>query len=252
MTNGSASTELAPDGFAPHPVQWSPDRVRRFWDHSSTNPAMDDIYFAREVGKSLVNHVARKIRIGGAVDIGCGHGDLMDILMKRGHEVFGIDQSPATVEQVQRRFAGRKGFKGAVRDDGGIALPDESADTAFMVEVVEHLDDRALANLLREAHRIVRPGGHLVLTTPNEENLRGFESMCPECGCIFHRVQHVRSWSATSLTEHVRRFGFEPVSAKATVLAPFTGPMGFAYRTAYRLVRKRNPHLVYIGRRGKQ
>ena len=145
--------------------------------------------------------------------------DLMDILMKRGHEVFGIDQSPATVEQVQRRFAGRKGFKGAVRDDGGIALPDESADTAFMVEVVEHLEDRALANLLREAHRIVRPGGHLVLTTPNEENLRGFESMCPECGCIFHRVQHVRSWSATSLTEHVRRFGFEPVSAAEASVA---------------------------------
>lgn len=235
--------------FAPHAIQWSPEHVRRFWDHYSTNPAMEDIYFAKIVGRSLINYVSRRIRIGTAVDIGCGRGDLIDLLLKRGSEVYGVDQSPASIAQVKQRFERVPRFKGAALADRKIDLPDSSVDTGFLVEVVEHLQDEPLANAVSEAHRVVRPGGHLVLTTPNEEDLRASESMCPECGSIFHRVQHVRSWSAASLSSYMERLGFDTVAAGSTVLTPFRGPLGVAYGLAYRAIRKREPHLIYIGRR---
>lgn len=240
---------MEPEAFLPHPIEWSPERVRRFWDHYSANPAMEEIYFAKMVGPSLINYVNKLIAIGTVADIGCGRGDLMDLLLKRGHDVYGVDQSPASVDEVRKRFGGFSHFKGASLIEGEIDLPDRTVDTGFLIEVVEHLSDDALATALSEAHRVIRPGGHLVLTTPNQEDLRASETMCPECGSIFHRVQHVRAWSAESLTEELQRFGFEPVSAEGTVLAPYTGPLGGAYRLAYRLVRKRKPHLVYIGRR---
>lgn len=210
---------------------------------------MEDVYFAREVGRSLLNYVSKRIGIGTAVDIGCGRGDLIELLIKRGNDVYGVDQSPSSIDQVQKRFAGEPRFKGAARIDGAIQLPDCSVDAGFMVEVVEHLDDGALGKALGEAHRIIRRGGHLVLTTPNEENLALSETMCPECGSIYHRVQHVRSWSAQTLSEWVRPFGFEMVSAEATVLSRYSGPLGLAYALVYRAIRKRKPHLIYIGRR---
>jgi 2-polyprenyl-3-methyl-5-hydroxy-6-metoxy-1,4-benzoquinol methylase len=235
--------------FEPHQLDWTPEHVRRFWDYSSTQPGIEDAYFAKAVGKSLVKLVGGKIRIGSAADIGCGRGDLIEILLNSGHGAYGVDQSPASVEQVQERFAGRAGFRGAARSDGKIQLPDASVDTAFMLEVVEHLADDALSSLLGEAQRIIRPGGHLVLTTPNDEVLGQSQTMCPECGSIFHRMQHVRSWSAEGLSRRAADAGFRTVWVEATVLAPYTGALGLAYRLGYRAIRKRNPHLVYIGER---
>ena len=237
------------DSVVPHEIEWTPERVKRFWDFYSSNPAMADSYFARMVGPSLLSYVGKRIKIGTAVDIGCGPGDLIGLLTQRGHDAYGVDSSPASIAQVEERFAGTPHFKGTAMNDGTIDLPDGTADTAFMVEVVEHMDDEALGGALSEAKRILRPGGHLVLTTPNEENLDASRTMCPECGGIYHRIQHVRSWSSRTLSDYVARFGFDSVSCRGTVLSPYSGPLGLLYKTAYPMVRGRKPHLIYIGRK---
>ena len=48
---------------------------------------------------------------------------------------------------------------------GGLPLPDASIDLAYSVEVIEHLEDQFA--FMREVHRILRPGGRAVVTTPN-------------------------------------------------------------------------------------
>jgi SAM-dependent methyltransferase len=234
-----------------HPIEWTPERVKRFWDFYSSNPALEDSYFARMVGRSLLAFVSKRIEIGSAVDIGCGPGDLIELLLAAGHRAWGADSSPSSLDRVRSRFEGQSGFQGATMMElGKISLPSESVDTAFMLEVVEHMDDSALGASLTEAGRVLRKDGHLVLTTPNEENLDANKTMCPECGCVYHRIQHVRAWSAASLRAYVEPFGFTTVTCEATVLSPYTGPLGLLYRTVYPMIRHRRPHLVYIGRKG--
>ena len=53
----------------------------------------------------------------------------------------------------------------AVDLDGGLPLPDASVDLAYSVEVLEHLEDQFA--FLREVHRVLRPGGRFIVTTPN-------------------------------------------------------------------------------------
>ena len=231
-----------------HDLEWTPERVKRFWDFYSNNPGLEDAYFARMVGESLLKFVERRITIGEAVDIGCGQGDLIGFLLGSDHEAIGADSSPASLEVVRRRFQNNPRFKGAIQMEAGrIDLPSGSADTAFLLEVVEHMEDEVLGAALDEAIRLLRPGGHLVLSTPNEEDLEASRIICPECAAIFHRVQHVRSWSAETLRRHLEDRGLTTIACEATVLSPYQGPLGVLYRRFYPWVRGRQPHLIYIG-----
>ena len=229
-----------------HDLEWTPQQIRDFWDYYSGNPAVADQYFAGLMGRSLLDYVQRRIRIGTAVDVGCGRGHLLKLMMKRGSDVYGADQSPLSVEEVRSELAGMPQFK-----DVGVGtrgLPDAIADTVFMVEVVEHLNETALTDALEEARRLLKPGGHLVLTTPNEENLDQAKIMCPDCGAVFHQMQHVRSWSATSLAERLSTGGFRCLSSEGTALTPYSGILNVIYRSLYFLRhRGRRPNLIYIG-----
>ncbi|HEY7484010.1 MAG TPA: hypothetical protein VH912_06060 [Streptosporangiaceae bacterium] len=46
---------------------------------------------------------------------------------------------------------------------------------------------------------LLRPSGYLIVTTPNRERLASKDVLCPSCGTIFHRGQHVRTVDAEQL-----------------------------------------------------
>jgi 2-polyprenyl-3-methyl-5-hydroxy-6-metoxy-1,4-benzoquinol methylase len=97
-------------------------------------------------------------------------------------------------------------------------LPDASFDVAVMTEVLEHLREYP-ARSLAEIHRILRPGGLLVLTTPNAAYLKNRlrlalgRSVYTPLGDWLHglpHARHAREYTASELLTLVRHTGFEP------------------------------------------
>jgi 2-polyprenyl-3-methyl-5-hydroxy-6-metoxy-1,4-benzoquinol methylase len=96
-----------------------------------------------------------------ALDAGCGTGPFSRALHERGAHVVALDLGPRLVTGVKRRY-GIRAVIGTL-----LALPFASGtfDVVLSSEAIEHTADPVAATL--ELCRVVKPGGHLVLSTPN-------------------------------------------------------------------------------------
>jgi SAM-dependent methyltransferase len=105
------------------------------------------------------------------VDIGAGRGELVVAATELGATAVGIEYSEAAVELSRRTLAAHGDPAGArveLADARALPLPDADADLVTMLDVIEHLTPREQAAVLREALRVLRPGGRiLVHTFPN-------------------------------------------------------------------------------------
>jgi SAM-dependent methyltransferase len=93
------------------------------------------------------------------LDVGCGFGGMIRELERYG-PAAGVDIFPDAIEYCRRR-----GIED-VREASAYELPwpDQSFDAVTFFDCIEHLDDDVAA--LRESHRVLRPGGHVVVTVP--------------------------------------------------------------------------------------
>lgn len=236
--------------FVPHRVAWTREKSARFWDAVSSHLSIDENYFSAMVGSSLVRAVRSEgVDLSGRVlDFGCGLGDLIGRLIEHGVRAEGADFSPSSVARVNQRFEGQPAFGGAhVIASIPTTLPSASFDTIFFIETIEHLLEDDLTATVAELRRLLRTGGTVIVTTPNEEKMGLNEVVCPDCGCIFHRVQHVRTWSPRGLTEFMARSGFERVATRTMYLQDRWWKSLLLARAA-RFLGKPLPHLIYIGR----
>ena len=216
--------------------------VKAYWDYESQFP---DNFFAYRFGDAIVDKLLPYIPTAGSVlDYGCGPGNLIEKLLKHDLRVAGLDFSPATREAVIQRFRDDRKFTGAFepKDLGNRA---ESFDAVIVVEVVEHLYDAQLDELLNNILKLLRPGGTAIFTTPNEEKLEDSYILCPTSGQLFHRWQHVRSWSSESLGNYLSSHGYELEKC-------FTTDFCITFNTGNKLKPgKKLPHLVAIANKPK-
>jgi SAM-dependent methyltransferase len=98
------------------------------------------------------------------VDVGCGRGDFLGRMKTLGWNVLGIEPDPVSAALAERR--GIPVFRGTLNE---AALPDATADQVVMSHVLEHLYDPH--SVIYECFRILRPGGRLVISTPNADSL---------------------------------------------------------------------------------
>ncbi|HEY2407141.1 MAG TPA: methyltransferase domain-containing protein [Polyangiaceae bacterium] len=103
------------------------------------------------------------VRGGTLVDVGCGAGALREHVRDRCERYVGADAIrhdgfPADAEFVKVDL-----------DTGSVGLSDGSCDLVLCLETIEHVENpRAL---MRELVRLARPGGWILVTTPNQLNL---------------------------------------------------------------------------------
>jgi SAM-dependent methyltransferase len=99
------------------------------------------------------------------LDVGCGRGVILGALADRGFEVHGVEISAEAARGADPRAEIRIARK---LSDAGYA--DETFDEVIIWHVLEHLDDPRGA--IEEIHRILRPGGRLIVAVPNFGSLQ--------------------------------------------------------------------------------
>lgn len=107
--------------------------------------------------------MAGDVRGTRVLDVGCAAGAMSALLLDRGAEVVGVDVSERLVEIARRDLGGRATFHAA---DVGLPMPflaDGSFDLVTASLVLHYLRDWAVP--LREFHRVLRPGGALLIST---------------------------------------------------------------------------------------
>jgi 2-polyprenyl-3-methyl-5-hydroxy-6-metoxy-1,4-benzoquinol methylase len=235
-----------PAGYEFH--EWRPNEVSRFWDFvAQTQP---DAYFAHRVGGNVVRNFRELIRGSNEiVDFGCGSGRFLEYLAREGRRVAGYDSSPESLEQTRGRLAGYENFVGAY-GPGSLNELSGRFDLAFCLEVVEHLYDPELSEAFADIRAVLSADGHLVITTPNDEDLSEGWICSPESGRIFHRWQHVRSWTADSLQARLEIEGFEVVSNQlCNAEALGFRPRSLAVRAGFSVLRRRPRNLFAVARK---
>ncbi|MGH9353853.1 MAG: class I SAM-dependent methyltransferase [Terriglobia bacterium] len=96
------------------------------------------------------------------LDVGCGAGQLVGELMRRGYEAWGVDVSEAMVGYAREHYQIDR-FRAA--DIENLPFPDGTFDAVMCLGVMEYLNQDEAA--LREMRRVLKPGGRAVITTPS-------------------------------------------------------------------------------------
>lgn len=102
---------------------------------------------------------------GKLIELGCGMGFLLKAFAEDGWDVTGIEPDRGFCEYIEKK-QGLKALPTILEDSG---IPENSVDVVVFLHVIEHVPD-PLATL-EAIHRVLKPGGHLVLETPRYDSL---------------------------------------------------------------------------------
>jgi len=139
---------------------------------------------------------------GKLLEVGCGSGRFLNRMRRAGWEVQGTDFDPAVAARVKEKY----GLRVDVGNLAALRYPADSYDVVAMSQVIEHVHDpRAL---LAECFRVLRPGGRLVLTTPNALGLAHRQYGCHWRG--LEPPRHLHLFTPAALKRCARTGGFEP------------------------------------------
>jgi 2-polyprenyl-3-methyl-5-hydroxy-6-metoxy-1,4-benzoquinol methylase len=158
------------------------------------------ISLLREMGEGMILWCPSKWR-GRLLDVGCGSGALLRNFAQLGWDVHGIEADPNAVT-VARNVLGVDVRSGTI-ESGGFAAG--CFDVVTMSHVIEHLPDPITS--LTECYRTLRPGGHLVVVTPNCESWA--RRLFGRNWAAWELPRHFFLFSARTLKTCAERAGFE-------------------------------------------
>ena len=101
------------------------------------------------------------------LDLGCGRGEWLELLQKNSIAAMGVDLDTGMLEacqQINLKVQCQDALESLKR------LQDSSASVVSAFHLVEHLPFDRVKDLVAECHRVLKPGGLLLMETPNPEN----------------------------------------------------------------------------------
>jgi len=139
------------------------------------------------------------VTIPRVLDIGCAIGSLLAKLRERGWETTGVEISGPQAEYC--RLKRQLDVRNLPLEENH--FPAGSFNVILASHLIEHLNDPA--DLVREVHRILVPGGHFLVTTPN---IAGFQARLFRDRWRSAIFDHIYLFSVKTLSRLLREQGF--------------------------------------------
>lgn len=135
------------------------------------------------------------------LEVGCGDGRIINNLIGKYECVCGLDISQKALEKVKTNKV-----QGSIEN---LPFPNNSFDLVICSEVIEHLPYNIYNKSLEELERVSKK--NIIISVPNNENLKYRMIKCPQCGCIFHRYRHLRSFNEKQLGKLFNTFQIKKI-----------------------------------------
>jgi 2-polyprenyl-3-methyl-5-hydroxy-6-metoxy-1,4-benzoquinol methylase len=187
--------------------------------------------FWHEAKFRLIQRVAIPGKNDRVLDAGCGSGTISNFLSNYAGSVTGIDSNPSAIDYARDVFkAPNLQFRLGQFDD---LKGDKPFDKIYCIEVIEHLYEHQVADVLELFYKMTNPGGQLFLTTPN------YRSAWPLIERILDRYSLVAKLDEAQHVTHFtkRKLGIvsERAGWKVAQIGTFNGFAPFVAPISYRL-----------------
>ena len=183
--------------------------------------------FWHEAKFRLMERTAMPGKHDRVLDAGCGSGTISHFLSLHAGEVVGIDSNTSAIDYATSAYCSPNlEFRLGQFED---LMGDKPFDRIYCVEVIEHLYEQQVADVLSLFYNLTNPGGHLFLTTPNYRSAWPIIELALDrlgLAAKMNEVQHVTHFTKRKLTAVCERTGWR-VRHIGTFngLAPFIAPI---------------------------
>jgi 2-polyprenyl-3-methyl-5-hydroxy-6-metoxy-1,4-benzoquinol methylase len=171
---------------------------------------------ATKLLRSRLRGLPEYISGGKLLDVGCGSGNYLYSLRELGWDVYGMEIDEGAAGYARDRL-GLKVFSGTLEEAD---FPDAFFDVVTMRQVLEHLSDPSSS--LIEVHRVLKPGGRLMVEVPNIASLTA--AMFKNWWFNLDAPRHLYAFRPRTLQAMLEKSGFAQV--KIEHLADTSGTTG--------------------------
>ncbi|MGY8631858.1 class I SAM-dependent methyltransferase, partial [Bradyrhizobium sp. 14AA] len=189
--------------------RWDDSSVANFWSRIAGTP-LDDLSFGKVLGQALLRGIEPWLVPGGHhLDVGAGDGNMAEILATSNYAVATLEPAEERARKIEAKLAHFPAFVGHI--DRLDHTHQGSFDAVIACEVIEHVLEERLAGFFASLAAALKPGGRVILSVPNSEDLDRAIIYSPFGGVLFHRWQHMRRLSSSGLDALLRKHGFEVI-----------------------------------------